>query len=464
MQTLSIDIETYSDVNLSKCGVYKYAESPDFEILLFGYSSDGSEVTVIDLAQGERLPQEIIDALTDDTVIKWAFNANFERVCLSRYLRDLGVSLDPFHDNHPLSTECARFLNPESWRCSMVWAATMGLPLSLEGVGAVLGLEKQKLTEGKDLIKYFSVPCAPTKTNGGRTRNHPFHAPDKWEAFKKYNIRDVETEIGIKDRLAKFPVPEEVWDEYESLSFVSREDSPRARRPVGRSKSLRPFSPENGAGSFTQKLQFKQGIKPCTTEMEVIDMAKDGTYRGGRRVKAGSKPDALADKIMKGAPAKRMELPDFTEDMTDFDVDDIGDGVELEGMDMPSPDDYLSALQKDGKPLGADEIYKETWLWLKERGCERLVNKRLLESYSEAFARYIQCSEAVSKYGMLGKHPTTGAAIASPFTQLLMNFQKQANLLWYEIYDIVKQNCTEPFEGSPQDSVMEQLLRSRRNM
>lgn len=214
MQTLSIDIETYSDVNLSKCGVYKYAESPDFEILLFGYSADGSEVTVIDLAQGERLPQEIIEALTDDTVIKWAFNANFERVCLSRYLRDLGVSLDPFHDNHPLSQECARFLNPESWRCSMVWAATMGLPLSLEGVGAVLGLEKQKLTEGKDLIKYFSVPCAPTKANGGRTRNHPFHAPDKWEAFKKYNIRDVETEIGIKDRLAKFPVPEEVWDEY----------------------------------------------------------------------------------------------------------------------------------------------------------------------------------------------------------------------------------------------------------
>ena len=214
MQTLSIDIETYSDVNLSKCGVYKYAESPDFEILLFGYSVDGSEVTVIDLAQGERLPQEIIEALTDDTVIKWAFNANFERVCLSRYLRDLGVSLDPFHDNHPLSTECARFLNPESWRCSMVWVATMGLPLSLEGVGAVLGLEKQKLTEGKDLIKYFSVPCAPTKSNGGRTRNHPFHAPDKWETFKKYNIRDVETEIGIKDRLAKFPVPDEVWDEY----------------------------------------------------------------------------------------------------------------------------------------------------------------------------------------------------------------------------------------------------------
>ena len=214
MQTLSIDIETYSSVNLPKCGVYKYAESPDFEILLFGYSADGSDVAVIDLAQGERLPQEIIDALTDDSIIKWAFNANFERVCLSRYLRDLGVSLDPFHDNHSLSIDCARFLNPESWRCSMVWAATMGLPLSLEGVGAVLGLEKQKLTDGKDLIKYFSVPCAPTKTNGGRTRNRPFHAPDKWEAFKKYNIRDVETEIGIKDRLAKFPVSDDVWDEY----------------------------------------------------------------------------------------------------------------------------------------------------------------------------------------------------------------------------------------------------------
>ena len=219
MQTLSIDIETYSDVNLSKCGVYKYVESPDFEILLFGYSADGSDVTVIDLAQGENLPQEIIEALTDDTVIKWAFNANFERVCLSRYLRDLGVGLDPFHDNHPLSAECARFLNPESWRCSMVWAATMGLPLSLEGVGAILGLEKQKFTEGKNLIKYFSVPCAPTKANGGRTRNRPFHAPDKWEAFKQYNIRDVETEIGIKNRLDKFPVPEEIWDEYHISRF-----------------------------------------------------------------------------------------------------------------------------------------------------------------------------------------------------------------------------------------------------
>lgn len=214
MKTLSIDIETYSSINLSKCGVYKYTEAPDFEILLFGYSVDGNDIKVIDLAQGEHLPQELIDALTDDSVIKWAFNANFERVCLSRYLHDLGISLDPFHDSHPLSQECSRFLNPESWRCSMVWAATMGLPLSLEGVGSVLGLEKQKLTEGKELIKYFSVPCAPTKANGGRIRNRPFHDPEKWDAFKRYNIRDVETEMGIKNRPSKFPVPEAVWDEY----------------------------------------------------------------------------------------------------------------------------------------------------------------------------------------------------------------------------------------------------------
>ena len=214
MKTLSIDIETYSDVPLQKSGVYRYCESPNFEILLFGYSADSSPVQVVDLACGEKIPADVLDALTDDTVTKWAFNASFERVCLSRYLRDLGISLDPFHDKHPLSQEMAPFLNPESWRCSMVWAATMGLPLSLEGVGAVLGLEKQKLTEGKELIKFFCQPCAPTKANGQRTRNRPFHAPDKWDAFKRYNMRDVETEMGIQQRLAKFPVPDQVWEEY----------------------------------------------------------------------------------------------------------------------------------------------------------------------------------------------------------------------------------------------------------
>lgn len=214
MRNISIDIETYSSRSLQKCGVYKYVESPDFEILLFGYSVDGGPVSVVDLACGEKIPDEILDALTDDEVTKWAFNAQFERVCLSRFLADQGISLDPFHDNHPLSTEHARFLSPESWRCSMVWSAYMGLPLSLEGSGAVLGLEKQKLTEGKDLIRYFCVPSKPTKTNGGRTRNLPEHARDKWDRFKEYNVRDVETEMQIQQKLAKFPVPDTVWDEY----------------------------------------------------------------------------------------------------------------------------------------------------------------------------------------------------------------------------------------------------------
>ena len=214
MQTLSIDIETYSSISLQKSGVYRYVEAPDFETLLFGYSVDSGPVQVIDLACGEKIPEDIMEALTDDAVIKWAFNANFERICLSQHLKNLGISIDPFHDNHPLSTECARYLNPESWRCSMIWSATMGLPLSLEGVGAVLGLEKQKLTEGKDLIKFFCQPCAPTKANGQRTRNYPYHAPDKWAAFKRYNIRDVEAEMSIQERLQKFPVPDSVWDEY----------------------------------------------------------------------------------------------------------------------------------------------------------------------------------------------------------------------------------------------------------
>lgn len=198
MKTLSIDIETYSDVPLQKTGVYRYVESPNFEILLFAYSVDSQPVQVIDLACGEQIPKEILLALEDENVIKWAFNATFERICLSRFL------------DYPTG----EYLKPESWHCSMIWSATMGLPLSLEGVGAVLGLEKQKFSEGKDLIKYFCQPCAPTKANGQRTRNRPFHAPDKWALFKKYNIRDVETEMGIQQRLAKFPVLAQVWEEY----------------------------------------------------------------------------------------------------------------------------------------------------------------------------------------------------------------------------------------------------------
>jgi DNA polymerase bacteriophage-type len=214
MKSLSLDLETYSDLNLAKCGVYKYAESSAFEILLFGYAVDGGPVQVVDLAQGETIPEEILDVLTDDTVTKWAFNANFERVCLSRYLTDLGRSLDPFHDQHPLSKKCARFLNPAGWKCSMVWSAYLGLPLSLEGVGAVLNLDNQKMKEGRELIRYFCIPCKETKANGGRTRNFPQHAPEKWNLFKSYNKRDVEVEMAIQQRLQKYPVPEKVWEEY----------------------------------------------------------------------------------------------------------------------------------------------------------------------------------------------------------------------------------------------------------
>jgi len=198
LKTLSLDLETFSDIDLSKCGVYKYASSPAFEILLFGYSVDGGEVQVVDLACGGEIPADILAALEDENVMKWAYNAQFERICLSRFL------------GFPVGS----YLDPSSWRCSMVWAATLGLPMSLKNVGAVLGLEKQKLTEGKDLIRYFCVPCKPTKANGGRTRNLPRHDMEKWQRFKAYNLRDVEAEMQIQQRLAKFPVPDFVWEEY----------------------------------------------------------------------------------------------------------------------------------------------------------------------------------------------------------------------------------------------------------
>lgn len=210
MENLSIDLETFSSVNLGKCGVYKYAESEDFEILLFGYSVDGGEVQVVDLAQGETIPEVVLSALTDETVTKWAFNAQFERVCLSRYLRDKGINVNP---GQTVKSE-GLFLNPSSWHCTMIWSATLGLPMSLENVGAVLGLDKQKLTEGKNLIKYFCLPCNPTKVNGGRTRNKYFHDKEKWEQFKSYNKRDVEVEMNIQEKLSRFPVPDFLWQEF----------------------------------------------------------------------------------------------------------------------------------------------------------------------------------------------------------------------------------------------------------
>ncbi len=191
---LEMDIETFSDVDLIKCGVYAYADSPAFEVLLFAYSFDGGETRVIDLAQGEELPGEVVEAVFDGSVVKTAFNANFERTCLSKHF--------------------GRYIPPDSWHCSAVQAAMLALPRSLEDVGAVLGLDERKMKEGKELIKYFCVPCKPTKTNGGRRRNLPCHAPEKWELFKAYCMRDVDVEKSIRRKLYKFPVPESEMELY----------------------------------------------------------------------------------------------------------------------------------------------------------------------------------------------------------------------------------------------------------
>ena len=208
MKTLSLDLETYSSVDLGKSSVYRYAESPDFDILLLGYCVDGGEVQVVDLAQGEQVPPEVIDALTDARVCKWAFNAQFERVCLSRWLRRNGYPLRNERYAAP-DDPCMAYLNPAGWHCTMVWSAYLGLPLSLKDVGAALGLDKQKLTEGKELIRYFCVPGKDA------TRRMPASAPEKWATFRAYNLRDVETEMAIQERLRKYPVPEEVWAQYQ---------------------------------------------------------------------------------------------------------------------------------------------------------------------------------------------------------------------------------------------------------
>lgn len=212
IKTLSIDLETFSDVDLKKCGIYKYAESPNFEILLFAYSINGGEVTVIDLANGEDVPIRIITSLFDKSVTKWAFNAAFERICLSIWLKK---NYPEYFSSYSTSDDTlSNYLDPSSWKCSMIWSAYIGLPLSLKGVGAVLGFQEQKMKEGKELIRYFCVPCKPTKSNGSRTRNLPMHDITKWATFVSYNRRDVEVEMSIQKKLSKFPVPEFIWDEY----------------------------------------------------------------------------------------------------------------------------------------------------------------------------------------------------------------------------------------------------------
>ena len=212
INTLSIDLETYSDVDITKAGAYKYAESPAFEILLFGVSVNGGSVMIYDLACGEVIPDDILAAISDDSVTKYAYNASFERVCLSVYLKR---HYPQYFRSYSIPEDTVgNYLAPAAWKCTLVWAAYTGLPLSLAMVGKVLGLEEQKMTEGKDLIRYFCSPCAPTKTNGGRTRNLPEHDMEKWETFKAYNRRDVEVEMQIQKRLQNYPVPDSVWDEY----------------------------------------------------------------------------------------------------------------------------------------------------------------------------------------------------------------------------------------------------------
>ena len=202
IMSLSLDLETRSSVAIGKAGVYRYVEAEDFDLLLFGVSVNHGPVIVYDLACGDTVPEEILRALVDPTVLKWAYNSSFERICLSQWLRR----------NRP-DLFSGIYLGPDSWRCSMVWGAYNGLPLGLNQIGAALGLERQKLKEGKELIKYFCQPCKPTKANGGRTWNLPEHAPEKWELFKKYNQRDVEVELQIQERLRNYPVPDFVWDE-----------------------------------------------------------------------------------------------------------------------------------------------------------------------------------------------------------------------------------------------------------
>lgn len=212
MKNIFIDLETYSDIDLQKCGVYKYAESPNFEILLFGYSVDGGAIYVVDLVNGESIPTEILIALTDESVIKWAFNSQFERVCLSAYLKK---NYPQYFKSYNADDDAAgNYISPKGWKCSLVWAAYMGLPLSLKAVGEALKLTDRKMDEGKALIKYFSVPCNPTKANGGRTRNLPEHDIQKWNTFKEYNKRDVEVEMSIHEKLHNFPVPDFVWEEF----------------------------------------------------------------------------------------------------------------------------------------------------------------------------------------------------------------------------------------------------------
>ena len=296
IRTLSLDLETRSSVDLAKCGVYRYCESTDFDILLFGVSVDSGPVTVYDLACGETVPEEILAALSDDRVTKWAYNAAFERVCLSVWLRrnypehfrSYSIPDDPVQN----------YLDPASWKCTLVWAAYNGLPLGLEKVGAVLGFEEQKLKEGKELVKYFCCPCRPTKSNGGRTWNLPHHAPDKWALFKKYNERDVQVEMQIQARLKNYPVPDFVWDEYHLDQEINDRGIMIDQEMVAQALRIDEIS----KADLTARMQKKTGLENPNS---VVQM-KEYLTGSGMEVDSLGKKDVTA--MIKTAPEDLAEV------------------------------------------------------------------------------------------------------------------------------------------------------------
>ena len=296
IRTLSLDLETRSSVDLAKCGVYRYCESTDFDILLFGVSVDGGPVTVYDLACGEKVPEEILAALSDDRVAKWAYNASFERVCLSVWLRrnypehfrSYSIDGDPVQN----------YLDPAAWKCTLVWAAYNGLPLGLEKVGAVLGFEEQKLKEGKELVKYFCCPCKPTKSNGGRTWNLPHHAPDKWALFKKYNERDVQVEMQIQARLQNYPVPDFVWDEYHLDQEINDRGIMIDQEMVTQALRIDEIS----KADLTARMQKKTGLENPNS---VVQM-KEFLSGSGMEVDSLGKKDVTA--MIKTAPGELAEV------------------------------------------------------------------------------------------------------------------------------------------------------------
>lgn len=303
MKTLSLDIETYSSVNLARAGVYRYAESPDFDILLLGYSADHSPVQVVDIACGERVPEEIMNALADKSVTKWAFNAQFERVCLSYWLRKNYPSYFQRDDTNDEAMQM--YLSPYSWKCSRIWAAYLGLPLSLEGAGAILHLEDQKMKEGKDLICYFCAPCRPTRVNHGRNRNYPYHAPDRWGVFKSYNQRDVVVEMAIQEKLARYPVPESVWDEFHIDQEINDRGIAIDRTLVREALAI----DEKSRGALAKALKAKTGLaNPNSVRQMMGWLSQNGVKTDSLGKKNVQELLKTAEEPVRGALLLRQKL------------------------------------------------------------------------------------------------------------------------------------------------------------